>query len=264
VIEKKTNKPLKRFGQNYITDKNILLKIISEFNPHFNDNIVEIGPGRGALTKLLSERVKKLNSVEIDTRVIDDLKNISHNLNILNEDFLKTDLHQFYKKGKKIRIIGNIPYNITSGIFFKLIENNKIISDAVLMVQHEVGKRITGVKGTKNYGIFSVIVNYFCDVSYCFKISRNVFQPKPKVDSAILHLKFKSLKEKEQIQKTFIKVVKASFGNRRKMLKNSLSNSIFGNFDFSKCGIDLSQRAEDLDIKDFIQLSKFILKNQQT
>ena len=262
-MERKTNKSLKRFGQNYIRDKNVLLNIISEFNPQPEDKIIEIGPGRGALTKLLLEKVNNFTAIEIDTRVIKTLRTLSQNINIVNNDFLNIDLNSFYKNdNKKIRIIGNIPYNITSPIIFKLIDNHEILFDAVFMVQHEVAKRMTGEKGTKNYGIFSIIINYFCDVSYCFKVSRNVFQPKPNVDSAVVHLRFKSNKEEYLVQKTFIKVVKASFGNRRKILKNSLSNSIFKNFNFSNCKIELSKRAEDLDIKDFIRLTKFILKNE--
>ena len=263
-MDRKTNKPLKRFGQNYIRDKNILQKIIDEFSPNNDDNIIEIGPGRGALTKLLLEKNNHLTAIEIDTRAIEYLQTLSPQLDIVNDDFLNVDLNSFYNiKNKKIRIIGNIPYNITSPIIFKLIDTNEIISDAVFMVQNEVAKRMTGEKGTKDYGIFSIILNYFCDVSFCFKVSRNVFQPKPNVDSAVVHLRFKTKKEDEIVQRTFIIVVKASFGNRRKMLKNSLSNSIFKNFDFSNCKIDLSQRAEDLDIKDFIRLSKFILKYQK-
>jgi len=262
-MERKINKPLKRFGQNYIRDKNVLLKIISVFNPKPEDKIIEIGPGRGALTKLLLEKVNNLTAIEIDTRVIEALRTLSSNINIVNDDFLDIDLNSFYKSdNKKIRIIGNIPYNITSPIIFKLIDNHEIILDAIFMVQHEVAKRMTGKKGTKDYGIFSIIVNYFCDVHFCFKVSKNVFQPKPNVDSAVVHLRFKPNKEEYLVQKTFIKIVKASFSNRRKMLKNSLSNSIFKDLDFSNCKIDLSKRAEDLDIKDFIKLSKFILKNQ--
>ncbi len=263
-MEERRNKPLKRFGQNYIQDKNILQKIITEFNPKNGDNIVEIGPGRASLTKLLLEKVQHFAAVEIDTRVIDDLQSLSPNLKIINEDFLDIDLFPFYKsENKKIRVIGNIPYNITSPIIFKLLDNHKIISDAVFMVQNEVAKRMTGVKGTKDYGIFSIILNYFCDVSYCFKVSRNVFNPKPNVDSAVVHLHFITNEETEEIQKTFIKTVKASFGNRRKILKNSLSNSIFKSINFDDCGIDISKRAEDLDIQDFIKLSRFILEKQK-
>lgn len=259
-----TNKALKRFGQNYIHDKNILNNIITEFNPKINENILEIGPGRGALTELLSEKIKEFTAVEIDTRVIDNLRSNFPSLNLINDDFLNIDLNSIFEINKnKIRIIGNIPYNITSPIVFKLIDNNNLVNDALLMVQHEVAKRMTGKKGTKDYGIFSIILNYFCDVKYCFKVSRNVFTPKPNVDSAVVHLNFKINSDTKEFQKIFIKTVKASFGNRRKILKNSLSNSIFRDIDFSKCNIDLSKRAENLDITDFIKLSKFILINSK-
>ncbi|PJA98933.1 MAG: ribosomal RNA small subunit methyltransferase A [Ignavibacteriales bacterium CG_4_9_14_3_um_filter_30_11] len=260
----KTNKPLKRFGQNYIHDNNILNNIISEFSPKIGDNILEIGPGRGSLTKLLLEKVENLTAVEIDTRVIENLQSLSPSLNLINDDFLNIELISIFKlTDKKIRIIGNIPYNITSPIIFKLIDNHNLVSDAVLMVQHEVANRMTGKKGTKNYGIFSIILNYFCEVKYCFKVSRNVFIPKPNVDSAVVRLQFKKNSETEELQKIFIKTVKASFGNRRKMLRNSLSNSIFNTIDFNKCKIDLTKRAEDLDITDFLIMSKFILINQK-
>jgi len=259
----KTNKPLKRFGQNYIHDNNILKNIISELDPKKDDNILEIGPGRGSLTKLLLEKVDKLTAVEIDTRVLENLQSFSPSLNLINDDFLNIELNSIFKIiDKKIRIIGNIPYNITSPIVFKLIDNHDLVSDAVLMVQHEVANRMTGKKGTKDYGIFSIILNYFCEVKYCFKVSRNVFNPKPNVDSAVVHLSFKRNSESEEIKRIFIKTVKASFGNRRKMLRNSLSNSIFNTIDFSKCDIDLTKRAEDLDIADFLIMSEFILSNQ--
>ena len=149
-MDRKTNKPLKRFGQNYIRDKNILQKIIDEFSPNNDDNIIEIGPGRGALTKLLLEKNNHLTAIEIDTRAIEYLQTLSPQLDIVNDDFLNVDLNSFYNiKNKKIRIIGNIPYNITSPIIFKLIDTNEIISDAVFMVQNEVAKRMTGEKGTK-------------------------------------------------------------------------------------------------------------------
>ena len=144
VDGKKTNKPLKRFGQNYIRDKNVLLKIINEFNPRPEDKIIEIGPGRGALTKLLLEKVNNLTVVEIDTRVIKTLQKLSPNINIVNDDFLIIDLNSFYTDdNKKIRVIGNIPYNITSPIMFKLrseehtseLQSHSFISYAVFCLK---------------------------------------------------------------------------------------------------------------------------------
>jgi 16S rRNA (adenine1518-N6/adenine1519-N6)-dimethyltransferase len=252
-------RPLKKFGQNYLTDPNILRKIVEEINPVPGDNIIEIGPGLGALTKKLLEKVPSITAVEIDTRVGEELKAKFPGLKLLTQDILKTDLNDIYSENNtKLRITGNIPYNLTSPILFMIIENNAIISDSVLMTQLEVAQRITSQKGTKEYGILSVLLNYFCDVKLCFKVSPNVFTPRPKVWSGIIHLYLKEIHMTEQEKKIFIQTVKAAFGNRRKTLKNSLSNSIFKELNFENSGIDLSLRAEQLDITDFVTLANFI------
>ncbi len=181
-------------------------------------------------------------------------------LHLINEDFLETDLSKLTNHGKKLRVVGNIPYNITSPILFKLIENNKLIKDAVFMVQFEVAKRMTANRGTKDYGILAVVLKYFSETKLCFKISPNVFHPKPKVFSALVHIHFKEIIYPDEEQKLFIQIVKASFGNRRKILKNSLSNSIFHEIDFSNSGIDLSLRAENLSVDDFIILTRHAMK----
>jgi len=253
-------RPLKRFGQNYLQDNNILTKIVDEIDPKTGENIMEIGPGQGALTEKLLERVPQITAVEIDKRVADDLKEKFQGLNLIRDDFLNIDLHKYATIGQKLRVSGNIPYNFTSSIIFHLIEHKDVVEDAVLMVQHEVAKRMQGKKGTKDYGILAVILQYFTEVNYCFKVSPNVFYPKPKVHSAVVHLKFRELKSSENVNNTFIRMVKACFGNRRKTLKNSLSNSIFKEINFADSGIDLSLRAEQLEPGDFITLAEFALK----
>ncbi|MFO7445376.1 MAG: 16S rRNA (adenine(1518)-N(6)/adenine(1519)-N(6))-dimethyltransferase RsmA [Ignavibacteriaceae bacterium] len=252
----KNPKPLKRFGQNYLTDQNILSKIAEEVNPQPGDKIIEIGPGTGALTAKLLEKIPSITAVEIDTRVIEELKLSYPEINLIRGDFLDIDLTELYDN-KKLRIAGNIPYNLTSPILFKLIENNNIISDAVLMVQFEVAQRMTAQKGSKDYSILSVILKYFSDVKISFKVSPNVFYPKPKVYSAVIHIFMKEKQTSKEADRYLIKMVKAAFGNRRKTLKNSLSNSIFGNINFSGSGIDLSLRAEQLDLEDFVKLAEY-------
>jgi len=252
------NRPLKKFGQNYLTDKNILRKIVNEISPEKNDNIIEIGPGTGSLTEFIYEKNQDFTAIDIDTRVIENLQRRFPGLNIIQGDFLEMDLYPLYNsEKKKIRITGNIPYNITSPIIFKIIFNSKIISDAVLLVQDEVAKRMTAEKGSKDYGILSVLLKYFSEVKYCFKISPNVFYPKPKVFSAAVHIFLKKEFDKNT-DDLFIKIVKAAFGKRRKILKNSLGSSIFENINFSDSGIDLNKRAEQLDLDDFIRLSEFV------
>ncbi len=254
--------PLKRFGQNYLTDNNILNKIIDEINPSENDCIVEVGPGTGALTSKLSESGAEIAAVEIDKRVKEDLQEKFPDVKLYNEDFLKTDLRKFFGPLKsKLRVAGNIPYNLTSPIIFKLLENNNLVKDAVLMVQYEVAKRITASPGSKDYGILSVLLHYFADVKYCFKVSPNVFYPKPKVYSAVIHIFMKESHLTDEMKRTFISVVKASFGKRRKIIKNSLGDSIFKDIDFSDSGVNLALRAEQLNLKDFEILAKFILNH---
>jgi len=255
------NKPKKRFGQNFLQDENILNKIVKEINPQKDDLIIEIGPGYGALTQKLISVTQNLIAVEIDNELAKDLKERFPQLQLINEDFLETDLFKLSMDSKKLRVVGNIPYNITSPILFKLIEHNKLIKDAVFMVQLEVAKRMSADRGTKDYGILAVVLKYFSETKLCFKISPNVFHPKPKVFSALIHINFKEINYPEEEQKLFIQIVKASFGNRRKILKNSLSNSIFHEIDFSNSGIDLSLRAENLSVEDFIALTEYVMKH---
>lgn len=251
-------RPLKRFGQNYLADDNILRKIADEINPKKDDLLIEIGPGFGALTKFLIEKVDNLIAVEIDERVIESLLTKFPGLHLITSDILDFDIEKLSKDEKsKVRVAGNIPYNLTSPILFKLIENTNYVNDAVLMIQYEVAQRINAKRGTKDYGILAVLMQYFADVEFCFKVSPNVFYPKPKVFSAVIHLRFKNCDLLPEEKIYFIKVVKAAFGNRRKTLKNSLSNSIFGNLNFEGCGIDLSLRAEQLTIDNFLMLTKF-------
>ncbi len=253
-------KPLKKFGQNYLIDKNIIKKIYDVINPQSNDTIIEIGPGQGALTEYLSKSEAKVYAVEIDKRVIDSLKLRFENIEFINQDFLEIDLLEF--KSNNLRLVGNIPYNITSPIVFKIFESNQIVKEAILMVQYEVAKRMTSKVGTKDYGILSVLLQYFSETEICFKVSPNVFFPKPKVFSAVVKI---TLKKRDEIKfnKTFISLVKAAFGNRRKILKNSLSNSIFAQLNFENSKIDLSKRAEELYLEDFIYLTEYVLKSDQ-
>ena len=255
-------KPLKRFGQNYLQDQNIINKIIEEIDPKEDDLIIEIGPGQGSLTEKLISRNPNLIAVEIDNRVKDYLHQRFPSLRLIQKDFLDLDLNDFItKKNNRLRVLGNIPYNITSPILFKLFDNNLIIQDAVFMVQLEVAKRMTAKVGSKDYGILSVLINYFGNAKLSFKVSPNVFYPKPKVFSAIVHLNFNKNLTDTSFNSLFKNVVKACFGNRRKTIKNSLGNSIFAAINFNNCGVDLSLRAEQLTQDDFIKISKFISTN---
>ena len=255
--------PTKRLGQNYLRDENIIRKIIDEISPNPNELIIEIGPGEGALTKHLAGQNFEFITIEIDNHNSEFLHAKFPLLNLLSKDFLKVDLNEIHKKyGKKIRIMGNIPYNITSPIIFKLIETREIIQDSVMMIQHEVAQRIIAKPGGKDYGILSVITQNFTKVELCFKVSPNVFYPRPKVNSAVIHMYFKNEVTNKKYDELFIKIVKAAFGNRRKMLCNSLKNSIFEHLNFNQTGIDLTLRAEKLSINDFHILARFAFEHR--
>jgi len=254
----KGNKPLKKFGQNFLIDPNIIEKIIREINPLEKETIFEIGPGKGAITTEILKRSSDVWAVEIDFSLFNFLRNNLKGIKLLNLDFLKLNLTELFKSNK-IRVVGNIPYNITSPILFKLIREREVVRDAVLMVQDEVAKRIIAGPNSKDYGVLSVILSYFANVSYCFKISKNVFYPKPSVNSALIHIIFKQ--NKLDVEEEFIAVVKAAFNYRRKMLKNSLSNGIFKNCDFKKINFDLNKRPENLDVNDFLKLTKELIRN---
>ncbi|MBU0560950.1 MAG: ribosomal RNA small subunit methyltransferase A [Bacteroidetes bacterium] len=255
----KNPKPLKRFGQNYIQDTNIINQIVQEINPSETDKIIEIGPGTGALTAGLYSIKKMFTAVEIDNRVIEDLKEKFPQVNFINKDLLKEDFSELLDRGSGItKIVGNIPYNITSSILFKIIDHHHLVDEVVFMVQDEFARRITAKPRTKDYGIPTVILEYFAESKYCFQISPHAFYPRPKVNSAVIHLYFNKKLDDEVDTALFIKTVKACFGNRRKTLKNSLSNSIFAASVFTGVDLDLSKRAEELELPDFLKLTKYI------
>ncbi len=212
----KNNIPIKKsWGQNFLIDYNTINKIINIIKPNNKDNILEIGPGHGALTKQLLYLSNNLYAIEIDPMLCESLKNNYNNLNIINEDILKWEDNKL----KYNKIVGNIPYNISSQIIFKFL--NKKWDTMILMVQKELANRIISPEGSREYGRISVMVQNFCNVEYVCDISKNVFHPKPKVDSGIL--KFNKINTTINIDK-FSLFIKEAFKQRRKKLKNNLKN----------------------------------------
>lgn len=251
-------RPKKRFGQNYLHDKNIVRKICTSFYVNADDTVLEIGPGRGALTELILPVVSDYLGIEIDRDNFAYLSEKFGESHFRNEDILKFEMQSFCRSNKSIRVIGNIPYNLTSPIIFKLIRDRNFVTEAQLLIQLEVARRITAKPRTKEYGILSVLLQSLSDVELLFKVPPTVFYPRPKVSSAVISIKFW---EPEKIifdVELFIKVIKAAFGNRRKTLKNSFGNTIFQHCNFSDCPIDLSKRAEELSVGNFKLLTKFL------
>lgn len=250
-------KALKKFGQNYLIDKNIVKKLISPLELISTSSVIEIGPGKGFITNELCEIVESPIGIEIDSRVIADLKTNYPKLEVIEKDFIKVNLGELSCK-PPLKIIGNIPFNLTGNILFKLLDEKDIISDVSLIIPFDIAKRMIAQKRTKEYGILTVLFNYFSTTKIITKVSRNVFLPRPNLYAAIIHINFNKTEKKEINKNTFIKVVKASFGNRRKTLNNSLRNSIFTNCDFTNINLDMSKRAEELEVEDFLNLTEYI------
>lgn len=249
----------KRFGQNFLHDANIIHKIVSVINPKPGQHIVEIGPGKGALTKHILPLAKKLDVIEIDRDLILPLEKECQSLGELHihqADALDFDFSIFSKGSEKIRIIGNLPYNISTPLLFHLITFNTIIDDMHFMLQKEVVNRICAKPGNKIYGRLSVMIQYHCETERLFDVPPSCFYPIPKVDSAIIRLKPNETLPLDQIQyKQFSAIVKKAFGHRRKTLANSLKD-IISSEQWNKLGIDRTLRPEQLSVTDFIQLAK--------
>ena len=255
--------PKKSLGQNYLIDENISRKIVNAFKIRKDDFVIEIGPGKGAITKYIEQNTGNFVAVELDEDNCTYLEKSMPGLKLINADFLKTDLlklvKQFDTHNKTenwvplIRVIGNIPYNITSEILFKLIDNRSYLKDALLMIQEEVAQRLVAEPDSKIYGITSVFTQVFTNPKLLFKVSKNCFFPKTGVDSRLIYFEFNNKLENDITDlNLFKKTVRLSFGTRRKTLKNSLSKIGFGinNIDF-----DFSRRAETLSVSEFIFLS---------
>jgi 16S rRNA (adenine1518-N6/adenine1519-N6)-dimethyltransferase len=254
-MSKKTDHPFrKRWGQNFLADRNLLDKIVRTIDPKKSDSILEIGPGEGALTELIYPIVKEMVAIEIDPMLIEHLKNRESlkGLNIVHGDVLLQDIESLPVKNL-VRVIGNIPYNITSPIIFWLIEQLHFWDDAFIMMQKEVAERLSAVAGTKAYGRFTVVTGAYLNMEYCFTIPPDVFIPKPKVDSAIIRFTKKEnpLISDEKYMR-FNKLVSAAFSQRRKMLRNTLKGwDIHPDLQEQ---INFSRRPETLTIEEFVAL----------
>ena len=254
-MSNKTDHPFrKKWGQNFLADRNLLDKIVRTIDPKKSDSILEIGPGEGALTELIYPIVKEMVAIEIDPMLIEHLKNRESlkGLNIVHGDVLLQDIENLPVKNL-VRVIGNIPYNITSPIIFWLIEQLHFWDDAFIMMQKEVAERLSAVVGTKAYGRFTVVTGAYLNMEYCFTIPPDVFIPKPKVDSAIIRFTKKEnpLISDEKYMR-FNKLVSAAFSQRRKMLRNTLKGwDIHPDLQEQ---INFTRRPETLTIEEFVTL----------
>lgn len=220
-------------GQNFLIDKNVLSKTIRNVDVNDNDCIIEIGPGIGGLTKFIEKLNKKIYAVELDKKLFEIMKNEykdNRNLTVINANFLDVEIKNFIEPNKKAVIISNIPYNITSRIIEKCFLNSEIITDLYLLMQKELAERIVSKENSKNYGSLSIFTQVFSITTMLFEVTKNVFFPKPKVNSAFVHFKIKSNVEATELLE-FSKFIKKIFSYRRKNILGILNKYFFKNMD---------------------------------
>ena len=252
----------KKFGQNFIVDENIIKSIIEKANIGNETLVIEIGPGAGSLTCGLKDVAKNVLCYEVDKtlkNVLDENLKGATNVEVIFEDFLKADVNKDIKKYnyKKLYLIANLPYYITTPIITKIIEEKIDVDKIVVMVQKEVGDRFKATPGTKDYNSLSIYLQYYFDISKLLDVSRNVFMPKPNVDSIVIELKRKEKLITLKNEELFFKLVKDSFTQKRKTLKNNLKCYDLDKIELilNKYGYDLSVRAEMLSLDIFIDIS---------
>ena len=267
VVEKHNFKFSKSLGQNFLIDTNVIDRIIEGARVKEGDYVIEVGPGIGTLTKEMGRTAEKVVAIEIDKTLIPILEETlsdSPNIEVINQDILKVDVQELVKEklnGGPVKLIANLPYYITTPIVMKFLEEDIPVTDIVVMVQKEVADRMNAKPSTKDYGALSVAVQYYCDTEIVAKAPRHMFMPQPNVDSTVIGLHVreerKYLVDNEDV---FFKTVKASFGQRRKTLLNSLGGLGFLSKDqirvaLQEANIDEKRRGETLSIEEFASLA---------
>ncbi|MEQ1559323.1 MAG: 16S rRNA (adenine(1518)-N(6)/adenine(1519)-N(6))-dimethyltransferase RsmA [Methyloglobulus sp.] len=255
----------KRFGQNFLHDYSVISSILACLQTRPGEHWVEIGPGQGALTEPLLQTNIILDAVELDRDLVSLLKHKFKDhpqLTIHSADALRFDFSSLVKQEEKLRIIGNLPYNISTPLLFHLLENGECIADMHFMLQKEVVDRICAAPGSKKYGRLSVMMQYYCSAECLFEVSPESFDPVPKVTSAVIrlvpHLKPPVVVKDKTL---FNNVVTQAFSQRRKTLRNSLKKSVSEEA-FVSLGIDPTLRAEAISLQDFANLSNWLIESQ--
>ena len=252
----------KKFGQNFIVDQNIIDSIIEKSNVDKDTTVIEIGPGAGSLTYKLSKKAKQVICYEIDTtlkEVLNETLKECNNVDIFYKDFLKCNVMEDLKKYKydKLYVVANLPYYITTPIITKFIEDKIPVDKIVVMVQKEVGDRFKANPGSRDYSSLSIYLNYYFDVKKILDVSKNVFIPKPNVDSIVVEFTRKENNYKLKDEKVFFKLVRDSFTQKRKNLRNNLKSYNLEKVEevLKKHNYDLTVRAEQLPIEIFVDIS---------
>jgi 16S rRNA (adenine1518-N6/adenine1519-N6)-dimethyltransferase len=251
----------KRFGQNFLCDDGIIHRIVSAIYPQKTDHIVEIGPGQGALTGSLVASGAQLDVIELDRDLVPFLLaayGSSPRFNLHSADALKFDYAQLASGDRSLRVVGNLPYNISTPLIFKLLESAPLIQDMHFMLQLEVVNRMAASPGGKNWGRLGIMTQYHCDVESLFDVPPSAFSPQPKVQSAIVRLTPWPESPWPQCDASLLRtLVKASFAQRRKTLRNNLKG-IIDSIQLETLGIDPGARAESLELTQFIEIANAI------
>lgn len=252
-------RPKKRLGQHFLRDGNIIRKIVAQVQPSPESRVVEIGPGVGALTGLLLERFPDLIAFEVDERSVAELAVAYPSLDIRHMDVLEVNWRELAPDGKALYVVGNLPYNITTPILFSLLDEAPVVVEAILMMQLEVARRLVAKPRTKDYGILSVATQLAATPELLFKVSRNVFDPRPAVESAVVRISFKRQPQllHDEVDPRFIrKVIRQAFNQRRKTLRNSIAVLIPADRVLPERWS--ASRAEELEPGEFVELARFL------
>lgn len=261
----KAHRPRKRFGQHFLRDRGVIDRIVAAIDPKPDQRLVEIGPGEGVLTGPVLARSGRLDVVELDRDLAASLAErlgYPAGLSIHQADALKFDFAQLAGAGP-IRVIGNLPYNISTPLIFHLLEQAEVISDMLFMLQKEVVDRLVAGPGTSAYGRLSVMAGHYCHMEWLFDVPPEAFSPPPKVDSAIVRMVPKSLDEEDQaLLPALEQLVRTSFGQRRKTLRKSLKGLV-DEAAFEAAAIDPSARPETLSLEQFRALARRLVVGSQ-
>lgn len=271
IISKYNIRANKRYGQNFLVDDNILTSIVEGADITDEDLVIEIGPGLGNLTEYILDRARMAILVEIDSKMIDVLNDRlkeRNNYILLNEDILKLDIDKMVEdienknnyKYRKVKVVANLPYYITTPIIFKLLEGGKRIDDIVVMVQKEVALRMVANPKSKDYGILTLMIKYYSSANILMDVPNSCFIPEPGVTSSVIELK-RYNKYSSKNEKLLFELIHKAFAQRRKKVINSLEKNNFNNMSkeqleelFRKCNINLNARAEEIELEKYIEI----------
>lgn len=247
----------KRFGQHFLVDGQLIDRLVRAIDPRDDETVVEIGPGQGALTRPLLDRMQHLHVVELDRDLIAELQRtiVPERLSVHSGDALRFDFRQINSAPRSLRVVGNLPYNISTPIMFHLIDQIEVIRDMYFMLQKEVVERLTATPGSSDWGRLSIMVQYHCRAEYLFPVPPQAFRPPPRVDSAVVRLiPHDTLPHPADDYRLFARMVSQAFTQRRKAIRNGLKSWLTAEA-ITAAGVDAGLRPDALGLADFVALA---------